>query len=187
MFSPVFYDTDDIFGHHRPQRQRYYQKGSVDEYLRRKEQEELEAAYARRRRRELYEQQLYERRRQQAMAQRQRELMERKRQQRMLQQQMQAETQKHDGQDDYQIEIVRGRDGNLYYVKRPVKTQQNPKTPSTIIEENDYRSRRALQPDPVIKEEVNSDSETDNEEYSNPRRRQSELNACWKMSVTESL
>jgi len=176
MFSTNFYDNDDHFGYHHPRRHRYYNQRSVDEYLRRKEQEELEAAYARQRRKELYEQQLYERRRQQAMAQRERELMEKKRRQRILQQQMQDKAEHDDDNDNYQIEIAYGRDGNLYYVKRPVQSHPKARHQPTITEDKAHRSRRELQPDPVIQEELNSDSsdpETDNddEEYLNRQRR----------------
>ncbi len=182
MFSTDFYDNDDHLGYHHPRRHRYYNQRSVeDEYLRsrKEQQEELKAAYSRQRRRELYEQQLYERRRQQAMAQRERELVEKKRRQRMMQQQMQDKAEHDDdGNENYQIEIAYGRDGNLYYVKRPVQSHQKARQQPTITEEKAYRSRRESQPDPVIQEqeESNSDSsdpETDNddEEYLNPQRR----------------
>ena len=174
MFSTNFYDNDDNFGYYRPRRQRYYNQQSVNEYLRRKEQEELEAAYARHRRRELHEQQLIERRRRQAIAQRQRELMEKKRRQRILQQQMQAESD-HDDNDDYKIEIAYGRDGNLYYVKRPIHSQQKGRRQPTIREEKTNRFTREFQPDPVIAEESHNDSDpetdSDDEDYLMRQRR----------------
>merc|ERR1711904_586614 len=48
--------------------------------------------------------------------------------------------------DDYELDIVRGRDGNLYYVKRPVSTKKNQqqqqsrqsKQQPTIAEEQAY-------------------------------------------------
>jgi hypothetical protein len=179
MFSTNFYNDDDFFGYHRPQRQRYYyyphhrhQRGpTIDDYYlhRQKEEEALEAAYAHRQRRELQERQLYERRRQQAMALRERELLERKRRaehRSMMHQQQQLAEAHNDDDEDYEVDIVRGYDGNLYYIKRPVmpNLHNTKQQPSTITEETNYRSRRELRPNLVVEEEESdSDSESDNE------------------------
>merc|ERR1712110_93822 len=102
------------------------------------------------------------------MAQRERELLERKRRERLMYHQQQlAEAENEDENDDYEIGIVRGRDGNFYYVKRPVRAQHRTKQQPTIIEEKAHRSRRELQPDLVVvegeSEDPDSDYETDNE------------------------
>merc|ERR1712087_90908 len=164
MFSTRYYDADDLFGYHRlyGRQQRYNQhqhhnEDSYERYLRMKEQEHLEAAYARRRRRELYEH-----RRQQALLEREQKLREWKRQQQLLayQQQQQEYTEDHNDDDnDYGIEIVRGRDGNLYYVKRqkpqhkvqPKITEEipahHPTTTTNSIQRRGFHSDRIVEED----------------------------------------
>merc|ERR1711976_277594 len=146
-------------------------------YLRRmKEQENLEAAYARRRRRELQERELFERRRQQILAEKEIKLRELKRQQQFLAYQQQQKQQEQERQqqrqqqeyydendDDYSVDIFRWRDGNLYYVKRPIKARR--KVQPTITEEiiDHQLPRQEFRPQHANVLEEDSESDYDDE------------------------
>lgn len=164
MFFNNHYDTDHVFGYHPRSHARHYHDGSIDRYLRMKEQEEREAALARRRRRELQERRFYEqRRRQEALAAREEELRRWKRHQQEMQRRQEEED--DEGEDtDYEVDIVRGMDGNLYYVKKPIHTQPKskvkPKSQPTITEEI-HRPRQPIHQTLVVEE-----AETDDESLS---------------------
>lgn len=152
MFSNAFYDNDDFFGYHRPQRYRDHD-GSIGRYLRMKEQENLEADYARRRQRELQEQRLHEHRRQQAIAKRQRMLREWKKQQQLMHQQKVEE----DNDENNDIDIIRGVDGNLYFINRLPSPRQEHRLPQSIPEKN-RRFSREFYPAPIVEEESVTES-----------------------------
>ena len=166
MFSNNYYNTDDFFGYHPPRAQHHFHEGSINRYLRMKEQEDREAAYAHRRQRELRERLLYDHRRQQALELRRQQAMaaqeeERRRfkqHQRFSWHQEHEEHEEDDEDKDYDIQIVRGRDGNLYYVKRqrPQRKQHRP----TIIEENHVRSRQRPRPE-IVEEEPETEDESE--------------------------
>jgi len=169
MFFNNYYDTDHVFGYHPRSHARHYHDGSIDRYLRMKEQEEREAAFARRRHRELQERRIYEqRRRQEALAAREEELRRWKRHQQEMQ--WRQEEDDEDEDSDYEVDIVRGKDGHLYYVKKPIYTQpkskSKPKSQPTITEEID-RPRQPIHQDFVV-EEAETDDESSSEDSDAP-------------------
>jgi hypothetical protein len=117
-----------------------------------KEQENLEADYARRSHRELQEQRLHERRRQQAIAKRQKMLREWKKQQQSMHQQ---KVEEHDD-ENHDIDISRGSDGNLYFIKRLPSPQQEHRLSRNIPK--NCRSSREFYPAPIGEEESVTES-----------------------------
>jgi len=167
MFFNNYYDTDHVFGYHHPRSHaRHYHDGSIDRYLRMKEQEEREAAFARRRHRELQERRFYEQRRRQEA--REEELRRWKRHQQEMQWRQEEEDEDEDS--DYEVDIVRGTDGNLYYVKKPIYTQpeskSKPKSQPTITEEI-HRPRQPIHQEFVV-EEAETDDESSSEDSNAP-------------------
>lgn len=167
MFFNNYYDTDNVFGYHPRSHARHYHDGSIDRYVRMKEQEEREATFARRRRRELQESRLYEqRRRREALAAREEELRRWKRHQQEIQCRQEEDDEDDDEDADYEVDIVRGMDGNLYYVKKPIYTQpkskSKPESQPTITEEI-HRPRQPFHQE-LVAEEAETDDESSSED-----------------------
>lgn len=135
------------------------QHGAIQRYLRMQEQEKREAAFVRRRRRELLERRKrFDRSRQMALTAALEE-EERRRERQHLKEQQHALSYGNDDDDsddyesDYEINVVRGRDGSLYYVKTPVNTQRR--------ERQERRPTIAEEPIASDSDSIQSDVEED--------------------------